>query len=293
MSAEEVVSQAATAATMLEIEALGKTFVARERESVAICEVSFTVREREFVAVVGPSGCGKTTLLKCIAGLSHPSTGQTRFEGNPVNSPMTDMALVFQDYSRSLFPWLTVRKNVLLPLRGRTRAEREQVVRESLDAVGLVNFIDHYPWQLSGGMQQRVAIARALARQPRVLLMDEPFASVDAQTRAELEDLVLRIHAEFEVTMLLVTHDIDESVYMSDRVIILTASPASVQEVLPIDLPRPRAQDLTKSLPEFASLRTHVYRAITKAHGQRSGVSVSPSESQSLKSLPASSEFGS
>jgi NitT/TauT family transport system ATP-binding protein len=293
MSAEDVMDQAATPATMLEIEALGKTFVGRERESLAIREVSFAVREREFVAVVGPSGCGKTTLLKCIAGLANPSAGQTRFEGKPVSSPMTDMALVFQDYSRSLFPWLTVRKNVLLPLRGGTRAEREQLVRESLDAVGLVKFIDHYPWQLSGGMQQRVAIARALARQPRVLLMDEPFASVDAQTRAELEDLVLRIHAEFEVTMLLVTHDIDESVYMSDRVIILTASPASVQEVLPIDLPRPRAQDLTKSLPEFASLRTHVYRAITKAHGQRAGLSVTQSETQPLKSLPANDEFGS
>ena len=141
-------------------------------------------------------------------------------------------------------------------------------MKESLDAVGLLKFIDHYPWQLSGGMQQRVAIARALACQPRVLLMDEPFASVDAQTRAELEDLVLRIHAEFEVTMLLVTHDIDESVYMSDRVIILTASPSYVQEVLPIDLPRPRAQDVTKALPEFASLRTHVYRAITEAHSK-------------------------
>jgi NitT/TauT family transport system ATP-binding protein len=292
VSTRELVAEDETIGTMLEIVALGKTFVTRERESVAVREVSFAVSEREFVTVVGPSGCGKTTLLKCISGLTHPSTGQTRFDGKPVSGPIPDMALVFQDYSRSLFPWLTVRKNILLPLRGRPRAEREQVVRESLDAVGLLSSIDDYPWQLSGGMQQRVAIARALARQPRVLLMDEPFASVDAQTRAELEDLVLRIHAEFAVTVLLVTHDIDESVYMSDRVIILTASPSYVQEVLPIDLPRPRAQDITKALPEFVSLRTHVYRAITKAHGDRSGQSVTQAETQSLDSFPASGEFG-
>ena len=251
----------------LEVQALAKTFVGRERSSVAIGEVGFEVADREFVTVVGPSGCGKTTLLKCIAGLMAPSAGETRFGGARVSGPVSDMALVFQDYSRSLFPWLTVRKNVLLPLRGGARSEREQTVLESLEAVGLTRFIDHYPSQLSGGMQQRVAIARALAMRPRMLLMDEPFASVDAQTRADLEDLVLRIHAEFEVTMLLVTHDIDESVYMSDRVIILTTSPAYVQEVLPIELPRPRAQDLTKATPQFASLRTHVYRAITQAHG--------------------------
>jgi len=251
-----------TEASALEIDGLGKSFVDRERTSVAIRDVSFTVREHEFVAVVGPSGCGKTTLLKCIAGLTHPSTGQAKLDGKSVDGPMTNMALVFQDYSRSLFPWLTVRKNILLPLRGRSRAERQQTVEESLDAVGLLKFIDYYPWQLSGGMQQRVAIARALACEPRVLLMDEPFASVDAQTRAELEDLVLRLHARRRVTMLFVTHDIDESVYMSDRVVILTSSPSRVREVLAIDLPRPRSQDATKALPEFATLRTHVYRAI-------------------------------
>jgi NitT/TauT family transport system ATP-binding protein len=286
VTAAELVGGTANATPALEIVALGKTFVARERESVAIREVSFTVSEREFVAVVGPSGCGKTTLLKCIAGLTHPSSGQSRFQGKQVSGPMIDMALVFQDYSRSLFPWLTVRKNILLPLRGRTREGREDVVQESLDAVGLLSYIDHYPWQLSGGMQQRVAIARALACQPRVLLMDEPFASVDAQTRAELEDLVLRIHAEFGVTMLLVTHDIDESVYMSDRVIILSSSPSYVQEVLAIDLPRPRAQDVTKALPEFASLRTHVYRAITKAHSDRRGLLAAESAAQSVSSIP-------
>jgi NitT/TauT family transport system ATP-binding protein len=275
----------------LEIETLGKTFVGRERESVAIGEVSFAVGEHEFVTVVGPSGCGKTTLLKCIAGLTHPSKGEARFNGAAVNGPATDMALVFQDYSRSLFPWLTVRKNILLPLRGGSRADRERVVQEALDAVGLLDHMGQYPWQLSGGMQQRVAIARALACQPRVLLMDEPFASVDAQTRAELEDLVLRIHAEYGVTMLLVTHDIDESVYMSDRVIILSSSPSYVQEVLTVNLPRPRAQDVTKTLPEFASLRTHVYRAITKAHGDKRGFLAGGSDVRSASSTQSIGEL--
>jgi NitT/TauT family transport system ATP-binding protein len=275
----------------LEVTALGKSFVGRERTSVAIGEVGFNVSEREFVTVVGPSGCGKTTLLKCIAGLMAPSAGETKFGGARVSGPVSDMALVFQDYSRSLFPWLSVRKNVLLPLRGGARSDREQIVKDSLEAVGLTQFIDHYPSQLSGGMQQRVAIARALAVRPRILLMDEPFASVDAQTRADLEDLVLRIHAEFEVTMLLVTHDIDESVYMSDRVIILTTSPAYVQEVLPIDLPRPRAQDVTKATPQFASLRTHVYRAITQAHGDTRRAPALPSPEPVETSTEPNSAF--
>ena len=291
MSTGELVGGVENPAPALDIERLGKTFVGRERESVAVGEVSFAVREREFVTVVGPSGCGKTTLLRCITGLTRPSKGEARFNGVPVKGPQTDMALVFQDYSRSLFPWLTVRKNVLLPLRAGNRADRDRLVRESLEAVGLSSHIDQYPWQLSGGMQQRVAIARALACQPRVLLMDEPFASVDAQTRAELEDLVLRIHAEFGVTMLLVTHDIDESVYMSDRVIILSASPSYVQEVLTIDLPRPRAQDVTKALPEFASLRTYVYRAITKAHGDKRGLQAAKSDVQSASSTPSIGEL--
>jgi NitT/TauT family transport system ATP-binding protein len=199
---------------------------------------------------------------------------------------MPAMAVVFQDYSRSLFPWLTVRKNVMLPLNSGTRSERERLVADSLDAVRLADFVNHYPWQLSGGMQQRVAIARALASRPRLLLMDEPFASVDAQTRADLEDLVLRIHGEFAVTTLLVTHDIDESVYMSDRVIILGGHPSYVQEVLTIDLPRPRTQELTKASPEFAQLRTHVYREITKAHGE-SRQRVDDSASADVPQLPS------
>jgi len=253
---------------MLEIEGLSKTYVSDGKETRAIAQVDFRVDEFEFVSVVGPSGCGKTTLLSCIAGLMAATTGRVSLRGRVIDAPPPEMAVVFQDYSRSLFPWLTVRNNVTLPLRKRERPrERDRIADESLDAVGLGHAGDLYPWQLSGGMQQRVAIARALAFQPKVLLMDEPFASVDAQTRAELEDLVLRVQIEFGVTVLLVTHDIDEAVYMSDRIVVLTSPPSTVLETLSTGLPRPRDQVTTKELPEFAKLRSRVYREVTRAHG--------------------------
>ena len=176
------------------------------------------------------------------------------------------MAVVFQEYNRSLMPWMSVRNNVLLPLRHKqlAKAERTTLVEESLAAVGLTRFIDHYPWQLSGGMQQRVAIARALAYQPSILLMDEPFASVDAQTRGDLEDLVLKVHADFGMTILFVTHDIDESVYLSDRIVVLTHSPTVVKEIVGVELPTVRDQIVTKELPDFAHLRAYVYRLIKR-----------------------------
>jgi NitT/TauT family transport system ATP-binding protein len=161
-----------------------------------------------------------------------------------------------------------VRKNVGLPLRNRAKAERAKLVDEAVEAVGLTRFIDRYPWQLSGGMQQRVAIARALAYQPQILLMDEPFASVDAQTRADLEDLILDVRDRYDVTILFVTHDIDESVYLSDRIVVLGPSPTAVKEILDVQLPRPRDQVDTKELPDFAHLRAHVYRLI-KREGAR------------------------
>lgn len=255
---------------MLEIDALGKTYGSGEKATEAIRSVSFTVEEREFVCVVGPSGCGKTTLLKCIAGLLSPTRGRAILKGKPVTSPPEEMALVFQEYSRSLMPWTSVRNNVLLPLRHKalSRSERGELVEESLEAVGLTRFIDHYPWQLSGGMQQRVAIARALAYQPSILLMDEPFASVDAQTRGDLEDLVLQVQEQYGITILFVTHDIDEAVYMADRVVVLTHAPTTILEILPIAIPSPRDQIETKELPEFAHLRAHVYRLIKRDEGK-------------------------
>jgi|SRR5262245_55041582 len=251
---------------MLDIKGLSKTYGSGPKATQAIGDVSFTVLDGEFVCVVGPSGCGKTTLLKCIAGLLEPSHGEVSLRGRRVDGPPDELALVFQEYSRSLMPWSSVRNNVLLPLRHKklSRTERKQLVEESLEAVGLTRFLDHYPWQLSGGMQQRVAIARALAYQPTILLMDEPFASVDAQTRGDLEDLILQVRDEYGITILFVTHDIDESVYLSDRVVVLTHSPTEVKEIVGVDLPRPRDQLATKELPEFVNLRAHVYRLIKR-----------------------------
>jgi NitT/TauT family transport system ATP-binding protein len=251
---------------VLEIRNLAKTYGTGAKATRAIADVSFSVADREFVCVVGPSGCGKTTLLKCVGGLLRPSRGEVLIRGKRVTSPPEEMALVFQEYGRSLMPWASVRNNVLLPLRHKRlgRRERKDLVEEALGAVGLTRFIDHYPWQLSGGMQQRVAIARALAYQPSILLMDEPFASVDAQTRGDLEDLVLRVREEFAVTVVFVTHDIDESVYLSDRVVVLTHAPTEVEEIIGVELPFPRDQIATKELPEFAHLRGHVYRLIKR-----------------------------
>jgi NitT/TauT family transport system ATP-binding protein len=247
---------------LLRIEHLAKSY----GDTQAIADVGFEVSEREFVCVVGPSGCGKTTLLKCMSGLLAPTAGRALLNEKPVTRPPEEMALVFQEYSRSLLPWMSVRNNVTLPLRHKKleKAERARLVEEAVDAVGLKGNLDRYPWQLSGGMQQRVAIARALAYQPQILLMDEPFASVDAQTRADLEDLILEVRERYDVLVVFVTHDIDESVYLSDRIVVLTPSPTTVKEILEVDLPRPRDQVETKELPEFARLRAHVYRLIKR-----------------------------
>jgi NitT/TauT family transport system ATP-binding protein len=236
---------------------------------VAIADVSLQVADGELVTIVGPSGCGKSTLLRCLAGLLPPTSGQVVFDGTVVTRVPDRLAVVFQDYSRSLYPWLTVADNVALPLR-RTRVSharhgrpaRHQSALTALESVGLADFAGRYPWQLSGGMQQRVAIARALACDPALLLMDEPFGSMDAQMREDLEDLVLRVRAERKITILLVTHDIDESVYTGDRVVVLTRGPGRVVANVPVDLPSPRDQIATKELPEFVRLRAEVSRRV-------------------------------
>ena len=251
---------------MLRVEHLNKSYGEGPEAVQAIGDISFEIHANELVCIVGPSGCGKTTLLKCLSGLLAPSAGEVWLEEQRVAGPPDRMALVFQEYSRSLFPWMTVRQNVAFPLRRRKLGKHQtaELVEEAVESVGLTAAIDRYPWQLSGGMQQRVAIARALAYQPAILLMDEPFASVDAQTRADLEDLVLQVRDRYQITIVFVTHDIDESVYLSDRVIVLTPSPTSVYEVLDVDLPAPRDQVKTKELQEFAHLRAHVWRAIKR-----------------------------
>jgi NitT/TauT family transport system ATP-binding protein len=211
---------------MLEVRGLSKVYEDRKRRVEAIRELTFTIGVGELVCLVGPSGCGKTTLLRCMAGLLAPTTGEVLLQGRRVTAPPPGMALVFQEYGRSLFPWMSVRDNVELPLRRKrmSRRQRADLVDRALEAVGLRGTGTAYPWQLSGGMQQRVAIARAVAYQPQVLLMDEPFAAVDAQTRAELEDLIRDLWHQLGVTILFVTHDIDEAVYLGQRVLVLSSS---------------------------------------------------------------------
>jgi NitT/TauT family transport system ATP-binding protein len=251
---------------VLEIRSLAKTYDGHGRRVEALADITLSVPDGRFVCVVGPSGCGKTTLLRCVGGLLRPSGGEVRVGGAPVTGPPDGLAIVFQEYGRSLMPWLRVAGNVELPLRakGRPRAERRRLVADALAAVGLAGAGDAYPWQLSGGMQQRVAIARAIAFGPRVLLMDEPFAAVDAQTRADLEDLVLRVWRDTGVTLLFVTHDIDEAVYLGERVVILSAAPTRVLEDLDIPLPPERDQLTTRSDPQFVKLRSHVYTRIRR-----------------------------
>jgi NitT/TauT family transport system ATP-binding protein len=252
---------------MLEVRGLKKVYEGRGRTVEAIRDLTFTLPEGQLACLVGPSGCGKTTLLKCMAGLLEPTAGDVILHGSRVSGPPPDMAVVFQEYGRSLFPWKTVRQNVELPLQLKKvpSARRAEIVHTALAAVHLDEAASAYPWQLSGGMQQRVAIARAIAYEPKVLLMDEPFAAVDAQTRADLEDLILDIWHRLGVTTLFVTHDIDEAVYLGQRVIVLSSSPTVVQEDLNVDLPRERDQLHTRSDTRFTELRAHVYEEIQKA----------------------------
>ena len=233
----------------------------------ALEDVSFEVGERELVSIVGKSGCGKSTLLRIIAGLVPPTAGEVRFFDRPVTGVPDDLAVVFQDYSRSLLPWMTVRDNVTFPLkrRGLDRAARREAAERALESVGLSAAAKKYPWQLSGGMQQRVSIARALAYRPGLLLMDEPFGSVDAQTREDLEDLLLQVRTANDMTILLVTHDIDESVYVSDRILVMGRAPGRLIGDLAVDLPAQRDRIETRELPEFVHLRSEVGRLVRDA----------------------------
>lgn len=249
---------------MFSIDAIGKDYETSNGLLEVIRNVSFSVEKGEFVSIVGPSGAGKTTLLRCMSGLISPSRGSVALNGKKISGPPRELACVFQDYGRSLMPWFKVWRNVELPLVNTVKdpAARRERVAQALAEVNLTGFEASYPWQLSGGMQQRVAIARGLAYQPEVLLMDEPFASVDAQTRADLEDLTLKVRRDLGITIVLVTHDIDEAVYLSDRVIVMSSRPTTVLDDVKIDLPDVRDQVTTKSLPQFAEHRAHVLSLI-------------------------------
>ncbi|HVG52612.1 MAG TPA: ABC transporter ATP-binding protein [Xanthobacteraceae bacterium] len=224
-------------------------------------DVNLEVGKSEIVAIVGPSGCGKTTLLRCIDGLIKPSTGEITVEGERVDAPLPGIAMVFQHFG--LFPWKTVRTNVAYGLRlaGATQAQIAERVPHFIKMVGLAGFENAYPYQLSGGMQQRCGLARALAIEPRVLLMDEPFAAVDAQTREILQFELLRIWQMRPTTMVFVTHSIEEAVLMGDRVVVLKGRPASVFEEIEVDLPHPRSR-ATLAHPRFAALREHVWSTL-------------------------------
>ncbi|WP_217500514.1 ABC transporter ATP-binding protein [Arthrobacter sp. C9C5] len=275
---------------MLSVRGLKKVYQTDGGDVEAVRNLTFDLRAGELACLVGPSGSGKTTLLKCISGLMAPTEGEVLLDGKRVSGPPKKMAVVFQEYGRSLFPWMRVRDNVELPLKnqGVPKAERDRLVDEALEAVGLAHVPRSYPWQLSGGMQQRVAIARAIAYQPEVLLMDEPFAAVDAQTRADLEDLIRVVWKKLGVTVLFVTHDIDESVYLGERVIILSSSPTVVQEDIVIDLPAERDQLNTRSLPRFTELRHHVYEQIQLAKkGHRPAAAGAPAAATAAASTPA------
>lgn len=216
----------------------------------------------EFVSILGGSGTGKTTLLRALAGLTPYASGRAVYDGNEVRSPVPGMAMVFQDYGNALLMWRTVRRNVALGVEGRLRPdELGRKVQNAIRMVGLERFQDEYPWRLSGGMQQRVQIARALAMEPSALLMDEPFGALDAMTKAALQDQLLAVQAETGATVLFVTHDIEEAIYLSDTIIILKGSPAHVAQRITVDLPRPRDQIVTKEQPEYLRLRHQLYEA--------------------------------
>jgi len=248
---------------ILKVDNLSKVFTTAKGSTLALNKISFQTHRREFLSVVGPSGCGKSTLVRILAGLETYSSGDVLLEGKPVTEPGKDRGMVFQGYT--LFPWLTVKKNVMfgLEINGQDRSDAEQEALQWLDLIGLEKFAESYPHQLSGGMKQRVAIVRALANQPRILLMDEPFGALDAQTRCKMQAHLLEIWRKIDITIVFITHDLEEAIFLSDRILVLSAHPGEVQELIEVPVPHPRsaAQII---FPEFLATKARLEELIHK-----------------------------
>jgi NitT/TauT family transport system ATP-binding protein len=249
---------------VLEVRNLGKCFRSPQGEVDALRDINFSIHRREFISVIGPSGCGKSTLIRILAGLEQYTSGEALLDGEPITGPGQDRGMVFQGYS--LFPWLTVKRNVMFgPMaNGESASSAERGALLWLDLVGLEKFADAYPHQLSGGMRQRVAIARALVNQPRILLMDEPFGALDAQTRAKMQSHLLDIWRNIDITVLFITHDLDEAIYLADRILVLRPHPGEVQEIIEVPVPRPHTPAQFSS-PEFLATKARLEQLIHPA----------------------------
>jgi NitT/TauT family transport system ATP-binding protein len=245
----------------LEIKEVGKIFKTKSGETTALEKTSFTIEDGEFVTILGPSGCGKSTVLRIVAGLEESTSGQVLLDGQEINGPGPDRGMVFQSYT--LFPWLTVKENITfgLKLQGVSQKERDDIAGHYLQLIGLEGFEKHFPIQLSGGMKQRVAIARALANDPKILLMDEPFGALDAQTRNIMQEVLLKAWEDSKKTILFITHDVDESIFLADSVYVMTARPGRLKKKVPINLERPRDFSVKATL-EFSEYKEELLSLI-------------------------------
>ncbi|MET9274740.1 ABC transporter ATP-binding protein [Kribbella sp. NPDC003557] len=251
----------------ISVQSVTKTFALGKDTFTALDRVSLDIADNEFITVVGPSGCGKSTLMNILAGLEEPTSGRALVDGVPVEGPGPERGVIFQQYA--LFPWLTVRKNVEFGLKtaGVGKAERRERAQHFIDVVGLADFADALPKMLSGGMRQRCAIARAYAVNPSILLMDEPFGALDALTRVKLQEQLLDTWSQEQRTVLFITHDVDEAVFLANRVIVMAARPGRIYDVIDVDLPYPRSEEFRLSA-EFADLRNHVWHSVYHQDGR-------------------------
>ena len=270
----------------LEVKDLSKTFETTGGTVTALKDINFKTHKREFVCVIGPSGCGKSTLIRILAGLESPTSGEVLLDGKAVHGPGPDRGMVFQGYT--LFPWLTVKRNVMFGLlqSGHSREHAEEDARQWIDLVGLTKFVDSYPHQLSGGMKQRVAIARALANQPGILLMDEPFGALDAQTRIKMQTYLMDIWKNIDITILFITHDLDEAIYLADRILVLKAHPGEVQELIEVPVPQPRSPEQLLS-PEFLSTKKRLEELI---HPPQEGDEINGDHMNMVRMVPVDHE---